>query len=123
MSAPIPVLLMARELGLGGSERQLTEVARSLDRSRFAPHVGCLSAQGMRTEALTAAGVPIVRFSVRSLYRPSTVAAAFELASFIRRQDIRLVHTFDTPMNLFGVPAAWLARRPVGSPASALFGS
>jgi glycosyltransferase involved in cell wall biosynthesis len=113
MSAPIPVLLMARELGLGGSERQLTEVARSLDRSRFVPHVGCMSSQGLRTEALHAAGVPIVRFPVRSLYHPSTIACAFQLSTFIRERGIRLVHTFDTPMNLFGVPPAWLSRRAV----------
>jgi glycosyltransferase involved in cell wall biosynthesis len=113
MSAPIPVLLMARELGLGGSERQLTEVARSLDRSRFSPHVGCMSAGGLRTEALKAAGVPVVTFPVRSFYQPSTVACATELISFIRKAGIRLVHTFDTPMNLFGVPPAWLSRGPV----------
>jgi hypothetical protein len=28
---PVPILLMARALDLGGSERQLAEIARSLD--------------------------------------------------------------------------------------------
>ena len=36
----VPVLLMVRELGIGGTERQLVETARFLQRERFTPHVG-----------------------------------------------------------------------------------
>ena len=61
-----PVLLLARELDLGGSERQMTEIAKTLDRSRFAPHVGCFRPQGMRGAELAAAGVPVVDFPVNS---------------------------------------------------------
>ena len=53
-----PVLLMARELDFGGSERQMTEIAKTLDRSRFEPHVGCLRPEGLRGRELQAAGVP-----------------------------------------------------------------
>ena len=52
-----PVLLLARELDLGGSERQLTEIAKTLDRSRFEPHVGCFRPQGIRAAELAACGV------------------------------------------------------------------
>jgi hypothetical protein len=38
MPAPTPILLTVSELGIGGSERQVTETAKSLDRSLFAPH-------------------------------------------------------------------------------------
>jgi len=38
-ATPWPIVLLARSLGLGGSERQLTEVAMALDR-RFAPTCG-----------------------------------------------------------------------------------
>ena len=48
MNAPWPVMLMARELDLGGSERQLTEVVRCLDRSRFEPYGGCFRRSGMK---------------------------------------------------------------------------
>lgn len=113
MKAPVPVLLMARELGIGGTERQLTEIARSLDRTRFEPHVGCLHAEGLRGEDLKSAGVPIARFSVQSLYLPSTVAAAREMGRYLRQNRIQLVHTYDVPMNLFGVPVARFYRTPV----------
>ena len=113
MSGPVPILLMARELGLGGTERQLTEIARALDRGRFTPHVGCLHAEGLRGAELEAAGVPIVRFPVRSLYRPSTLRAGREMGRYLKQHCIRLVHTFDVPMNLFGVPVAQAYRTPV----------
>jgi glycosyltransferase involved in cell wall biosynthesis len=106
MSAPVPILLMVRELNLGGSERQMTEIAKALDRSRFAPRVGCFRPAGLRADDLRAAGVPIVRFPVPSL---ASVRGAVRIAAYIREQGIRLVHTFDTPANLYGVPAARLA--------------
>jgi hypothetical protein len=43
---PCPVLLMARELDLGGSERQMTLLARALDRVNFIPIVGAFVRAG-----------------------------------------------------------------------------
>jgi glycosyltransferase involved in cell wall biosynthesis len=106
MPAPIPVLLMVRELNLGGSERQMAEIAKALDRSRFDPRVGCFRPTGLRADDLHAAGVPIVNFPVPSM---ASVKGALRIASYIREQKIRLVHTFDTPANIYGVPAARLA--------------
>ncbi len=106
MPAPVPVLLMVGELNLGGSERQMTEIAKALDRSRFDPRVGCFRPAGMRAGELRSAGVPIVHFPVPSL---ASVKGALHIAAYTREQGIRLVHTFDTPANLYGVPAARLA--------------
>jgi L-malate glycosyltransferase len=106
MPAPIPVLLMVRELNLGGSERQMAEIAKALDRSRFDPRVGCFRPAGFRADDLRAAGVPIVHFPVPSM---ASVKGALRIAAYIREQKIGLVHTFDTPANLYGVPAARLA--------------
>jgi len=106
MGAPWPVLLMARELGLGGSERQLAEIAKSLDRSRFEAHAGCLHARGVRADELRAAGVPILELGIRSYLRPSALGAAWRMGQYIRRHRIQLVHTFDVPLNQFGVPVA-----------------
>ena len=106
MPAPVPVLLMVRELNLGGSERQTAEIAKALDRSRFDPRVGCFRPKGLRADELRSAGVPVVHFPVPSL---ASVKGALRIAAYIREQNIRLVHTFDTPANLYGVPAARMA--------------
>ena len=104
------MLLMVRELDLGGSERQLAEIAKALDRSRFEPHVGCFRPNGLRATELRAAGVPVVAFPVRSFRHPSVLGAARQLSRYVRQHRIRLVHTFDVPATLFGVPAARVVR-------------
>jgi glycosyltransferase involved in cell wall biosynthesis len=109
-------MLLARELDLGGSERQMTEIAKTLDRSRFSPHVGCFRPQGVRHAELAAAGVPIVHFPVDSFASAGALAEAWKLGSYIRRHRIRLIHTFDYPLTLFAVPVArWLTRAVVVS--------
>jgi L-malate glycosyltransferase len=107
----IPLLLLARELDLGGSERQMTEIAKTLDRSRFTPHVGCFRPQGMRGVELAAAGVPVVHFPVDSFLSFGALREAGNLRSYIRRHGIRLVHAFDYPLTLFAIPVTrWSTR-------------
>jgi glycosyltransferase involved in cell wall biosynthesis len=102
---PWPVLLMARALEGGGSERQLREIAKALDRSRFQPHAGCFRPDGSGRRELEAAGVPVVHIPVESFRSLGAVSAAFRLASYVRRHKIRLVHSFDYPSTVFAVPA------------------
>jgi L-malate glycosyltransferase len=99
------VMLMVRQLGPGGTERQLTEMARGLDPERFRVHVGCFH-EGLRAEELRAEGLPILRLPVTSFMKPNAVTGAWQLGSYLRRHRIRLVHTFDYPLNCFGVPVA-----------------
>lgn len=101
---PARILFMARELNLGGSERQMTETARFLDRSRFEPRVGCFLPAGLRGEELRAAGIPVVQFPVRSYKSKSALDGARALAKYIRDEKIQLVHTFDYPLNVFAIP-------------------
>lgn len=103
---------MSRELGLGGAERQVVETARSLDRDLFEPHVACLRPGGFREPELRAAGVPVVRFAADSFRSPSLVTAARQMRDYVLRHGIELVHTFDVPANLFGVPVARSCRGP-----------
>jgi glycosyltransferase involved in cell wall biosynthesis len=113
MKTRFPVMLLVRELGLGGTERQTAETARWLDRSLFEPHVGCFRANGFRAEELRDAGVPVIELPAASLRNPSALKAGTRMGEYLRRHEIQLVHTFDTPMNLFGVPVARAFRVPV----------
>ena len=100
---------MVRGLTLGGSERQAAVVAAGLDRSRFECHVGCVHPEGIRANELRASGIPIHAFPLRSLRKPGTLLEGLRFTRFIRKNRIDLVHTFDPPMNVFGVPFARLA--------------
>jgi glycosyltransferase involved in cell wall biosynthesis len=112
VSAPIPILLLSYDLRFGGSERQLAEVATHLDRSRFLPHVGCIQMQGGRRGELERAGIPLVEFSFPSFKSWQWLAAGWRLRTYIRRHRIRLIHSFDVPGNLFGMPFGLAARFP-----------
>ena len=108
----IPVLLMVRELGLGGTERQLVETARFLERERFVPHVGCFRPDGLRRKELEEAGVPILHLPVYSFKSPAVFTAVSQMIRYIRENRIQIVHSFDAPLNVFAVPVARLAGTP-----------
>jgi len=106
---PWPVLLMACELDLGGSERQMSALARTLDRSKFEPIAGCFRTGGARAKELEAAGVEIAHFPVYSFASPDAVAGAWRLGL----RNIRLVHTLDYPLTAFAIPVARALTRAV----------
>jgi glycosyltransferase involved in cell wall biosynthesis len=104
---------MIRELDYGGTERQLTEIAKGLDRSRFTPHVGCFLPEGICGRELRELEIPIAVFPVRSLASPSTLQAARDMFRYVKRHDVQLVHTFDVPATIFGIFAARACGVPV----------
>lgn len=110
---PEPVLLVARELAQGGSERQLAETAKALDRSRFTPHVAVFRPGGIRYDELLRAGVPVTAFPFGSFGSPQMLAAAWQFNRYLRHHRIQLVHSFDLPANIFAVPVARLSGTPV----------
>jgi glycosyltransferase involved in cell wall biosynthesis len=109
---PLNVLLMARELGPGGSERQLTEIAKRLDRTRFLPVVGYFRG-GMRLEELEEAGVPVIHVDIPSFKKPEILSRSSHFGRWLRQQRIAIVHTFDYPLTSFAVPLARLFGVPV----------
>ena len=106
------MLLMAREMGPGGTERQLTELAKALDRRSFEPHVAFFR-EGFRSAELRDAGVSCLCLGVYSFLRPSAFRKAWTLGNYIRRHKIHVIHTFDYPLTCFGVPVARAFGAPV----------
>jgi len=111
--SPHPVLLLVRELDQGGCERDLTKIALGLDRSRFEPHVGCLRPEGFRNRELSDAGVPIVHFPVRSFASAGALRAGLQLRRYLKGYGIRLIHSYDVPMDVFGLAWGYFWRTPV----------
>lgn len=112
MASPVPIMLMVRQLSIGGCERDLTKLAKVLDRSQFSPHVGVLLSGGSRTEELQAAGVPIAHFPVTSFGSLAAMQSALQMSRYLRQQQIKLIHCFDVPTCMFGVPVAYFSRTP-----------
>lgn len=110
------VLLVAQQLGQGGSERQLAATASGLLGGRFQPHVGTLRPGGFRLRELQEAGVASVCFPLSSFTRPGAVLrAGLSLRRYVRRNGIRIVHSYDAPGNVLAAPAAYGAARIITS--------
>ena len=103
---------MVRELGIGGTERQLVETARFLPRERFTPHVGCFRPDGPRRAELESAGIPILHLPLYSLASTAFLPVATQLVRYVRQHRIQVVHSFDAPLNIFAVPIAKMAGVP-----------
>ena len=107
------VMLFTDSFIHGGTERQLVETLRLLDRSKYDLQVGCLKRRGPFLADVQALGIPVTEFPITSLANRSTFTWMRKLVHFLREEKIDLVHSFDYYTNLFAIPAARWAGVPV----------
>lgn len=95
--------------GFGGTERQLRELIRHMDRSSFVPIVVTLYSMDTLHEAeFSGLGCPTRCLRIRKLLSIDGLRAALHLASEIRRQHIDIVHTFFPDAGILGTIAGKL---------------
>jgi len=109
----IRVLNLLTNFHIGGTERQVTNIALKLDSSRFDLHLACLRNSGELLEELKDLNVPRPEFRIGSLYSFATLIQGLRLIRYLKRNRIEMVHSYGTYPNIFTVPAAWLAGVPV----------
>lgn len=88
---PIKVLYMIDSLTHGGTERQLVELIRNLDRSRVAPHLCTLKPS---QELFDELDIPKICLNYSSFASVSIVGVMISLSKFIRQNRIQIVQTF-----------------------------
>jgi L-malate glycosyltransferase len=113
MGRPVPILLLVRELGIGGCERDLAKIAKEIDRERFEPHVCALYPEGVRLPELQAAGVPVFHLPVRSLLSFSLLSHARLFGRYVFDRNIQLIHCFDFPTEILAIPFGRYFKVPV----------
>lgn len=92
----------------------MVDLLRRIDRERFRPLVGCLARKGPLLPVLEATGIPVVEFPIRGkIYYPRSLRAVLQMARFMRREEVQIVHTQDLYSHIVGVPAALIAQVPV----------
>jgi glycosyltransferase involved in cell wall biosynthesis len=109
----IKVLTMLTNFHIGGTERQVTNIALGLDSARFDLHLACLRNSGELLAEVEALGAPRPVFPIGSLYGLRTFIEAIRLIRYIRRNAIQVVHSYGLYPNIFTIPAARLARAEV----------
>ena len=101
-SEPIRLLLLARSLEAGGAERQLVELARGLDPSRFAVTVAALYDRGpLRDEVARLPGVRLERLGKAG--RWDLAGPLARLARLVRGAGIDVVYGFLDIANLYAL--------------------
>ena len=91
----------------------MTQLISRLDQQVFAIHVACLGAQGALRDRVESAGLPVTEFPIHSLKSASTARQMMRFARWCRARGVQVVQTCDFYANVFGLPAAALARVPV----------
>src|SRR5215207_9496062 len=80
----------------GGSERQMIQMASLLNESRlFDVHVAALSTGGVLRPLIERLQVPIVDFPLKSFYGSSMIQQTSRFISYLKRHQIRIVHSHD----------------------------
>jgi len=105
------VLHVLGNLGIGGTERQQTELLKCLPPERFEQLVATMQADGPFLGEITALGVEVVRFPFTSFCNRTALHNYRALAKLIRQRQIEIVHCHDFYSNIFGTAAATLAGR------------
>jgi glycosyltransferase involved in cell wall biosynthesis len=106
----LKIVFVIGQLGFGGTERQLVDLATRLPREQFEPVVCSLTDRGPMAEELDAAGVRVVTLGKRRGVGSGTL---MRMVSLLRRERPALLHTFLFSANWRGALAGRLARVPV----------
>ena len=109
----IRLLQFVTSFQIGGTERQVVLLGRNLDRQSFDLHLACLNRSGPFRDGVEGLGIPLVDYPIPSLHSFEAVRKCARFASYVRRHEIEIVHTYGLYPNLFAIPPARLARAPV----------
>jgi L-malate glycosyltransferase len=112
LPSPLPVALFFSQFLPGGTEGQMIELARRLDRRRFEVHLACLHRQGSWVGRAAARASDIAEFPIRSFRHPHALARMSQFAKWCRERRIAVLHATDLYSNVFALPAGALAGVP-----------
>jgi len=97
----------------GGTERQMIELVRRMDASRFTVHVACFHRDGAWLPRVLERAASVVEFPIHGFARPDTAWQLLAFARWCRRERIAVVQTCDLYANTFGLPGAAIAGVPI----------
>jgi glycosyltransferase involved in cell wall biosynthesis len=109
----IPIAIFVDRFAPGGTQRQMIELLRRLDRRRFRVHPVCFHTEGSWFQHVAALGEPVAVFPIHGFRRPATATQLVAFARWCRATGITVLQTCEVYSNIFGLPAGALASVPV----------
>lgn len=112
-SAPIRVCFVIDRLIAGGTELQLLQLIRYLDRTRIQPYLCILKGQNdYESRSMEPRDCTVVRLNVRKLRSFSAARQAWQFIRFLWREKINVVQTYFPESTYFAFVAGRLAGVP-----------
>lgn len=111
--APVRLLKLIPVFAYGGTERQVVNLARTIDREHFDLRFGCLRRWGHFLKDIEDCDIPVSEYPIKRLYGPHTLMQQIRLARDMRRSGISIMHSYNFYANVFAIPAARMAGVPV----------
>jgi glycosyltransferase involved in cell wall biosynthesis len=94
----------------GGSERQMIQMVTLLHESGdFNVHVASLSAGGVLRSQIERLQIPVIDFPLTSFYDANMIRQTRRFVSYLKRNQIDIVHSHDFYSNIFGIGGSALA--------------
>jgi glycosyltransferase involved in cell wall biosynthesis len=109
---PLPIAVVMTSFEPGGTERQMIELVRRLDPSRWTVHVACFAGRGAWFHRAAEVAASVAEFPVTTFKSPSMAKHLWAFAKWCRANRIAVVHTTELYSNIFGLPGAALAGVP-----------
>jgi len=106
----IKICYIIGQLGIGGAERQLYELVKSINRERFDPVVISLSQGGYWGNQIEKLKIQVIELRRRKSFEFTRL---FELINILRVLSPHIVHTYMFTANSYGRVAAIIARVPI----------
>jgi glycosyltransferase involved in cell wall biosynthesis len=113
VQSAIPIAVVMSSFEPGGTERQMIELVRRLDSTRWAVHVACFRGRGSWFGRVAEVARSIAEFPATTFRSPEIARHVWAFARWCRANHIAVVHTADLYANVFGLAGAALAHVPV----------
>jgi L-malate glycosyltransferase len=96
----------------GGTERQMIELIRRLDPSRYDVRVACFHREGRWLPKVEQAVNELIELPLSSFGSPTAIGVIHQLRSWLIKRNIQVVQACDRYSNIVALPAAALAGTP-----------
>ena len=109
----IRLLKFVTLFGIGGTEKQVVNLAKRIDRSVFDLSFGCLNRWGeLIGEVEQGQGLKVAEYPLHSFYELNAFRQQWRFARALRRDRIQIMQSYNFYGNVFSIPAAKLAGVP-----------
>ena len=97
----------------GGAEKQILELSKNIDRSKYSLIVGCLSGKDALLNELSKSGVLTISFKIKRIYDIFGIIQGLKFKKFLRDKKVNILMTYHFGSDIWGTIFGRLARVPV----------